>query len=64
VLLEHAERLRDRLGRGPEGSCLVLSGLRAEEVGPVAERYARLLAAAPLRTTLGDWHCLRFVVGR
>ena len=63
VLVEHAARLCDRVARGPTGGCLILSGLLADQVGPVSDRYARLLAAAPLRTSLGDWHCLRFMAG-
>lgn len=61
VLLEHAERLCDHVGRSP-GGCVVLSGLLADEVGPVADRYARLLATSPRQTQLGEWHCLQFSV--
>lgn len=64
VLLAHAERLCGHLRRGPSASCLILSGLEAEEVDAVAERYAGLLAAAPVRTSLGPWHCLRFTTVR
>ncbi|MFN9369257.1 MAG: 50S ribosomal protein L11 methyltransferase [Planctomycetia bacterium] len=60
VLLEHAERLCGRVGRVAPGNCLVLSGLLADEVGPVTERYGQLLRAAPGHTSLGEWHCLRF----
>lgn len=63
VLLEHAERLCDLVGRSP-GGCLVLSGLLADEVGPVADRYARLLATSPRQTQLGEWHCLQFALLR
>jgi ribosomal protein L11 methyltransferase len=63
VLLEHAERLCGCVQRSLAGGCIVLSGLVAEEVGPVAERYARLLATSPVRTSLGEWHCLRFATG-
>lgn len=61
VLLEHAERLCRLVGSEAGPGCLVLSGLVAEEVGQVADRYARLLASPPLQTRLGEWHCLRFV---
>jgi ribosomal protein L11 methylase PrmA len=60
VLLEHAERLCGHLRHAPAGGCLVLSGLVTEEVGAVAETYASLLTAAPVRMSLGEWHCLRF----
>lgn len=63
VLLEHAERLCGHLRRSPAESCLVLSGLAAEEVDAVAERYSALLAAAPVPASLGEWHCLRFATG-
>jgi hypothetical protein len=49
--------------RGPDGrlgGVLVLSGLRGDEAGRVADRYRGLLGAAPRLATLGDWHCLRF----
>lgn len=67
VLLEHAERLcghvrHSVVRQSQAGSCLVLSGLVAEEVAAVAETYASLLAAAPVCTRLGEWHCLRFAV--
>lgn len=64
VLLEQAERLCRLVGRGASPGCLVLSGLVAEEVEPVARRYGSLLRTAPVQTRLGDWHCLRFVSHR
>jgi len=62
-LLDHAPGLCDRVRRGPDGrpaGGLVLSGLRGDDVDRVADRYSALLGAAPTRSTLGEWHCLRF----
>jgi len=63
VLLEQAPILCDRVRRGPGGrpaGCLVLSGLRGDDVDRVADRYAAALGVAPTRSALGDWHGLRF----
>jgi ribosomal protein L11 methyltransferase len=63
VLLEHATAVCRCVRRGTDATlsgCLVLSGLLADDVPAVADRYARLLGVGPLRTALGDWHCLRF----
>jgi ribosomal protein L11 methyltransferase len=63
VLVDHAAGLCARVRRGPDGrlgGVLVLSGLRGDEAGRVADRYRGLLGAAPRLATLGDWHCLRF----
>jgi ribosomal protein L11 methyltransferase len=57
VLLEHAAALCSLLGR--DGN-LVLSGLRADDVPAVQERYAAILGAAPEITARGDWRCLVF----
>jgi ribosomal protein L11 methyltransferase len=58
VLVEHAEALcrRVRADRG----CLVLSGLHADEVPRVADRYAAQLGCTPLIRERGDWRCLVF----
>jgi hypothetical protein len=61
VLLEHADAIGRCLPGGAAG-CLVLSGLLADDVPAVADRFARLLGIEPLRTSRGDWHGLRFVV--
>jgi ribosomal protein L11 methyltransferase len=55
VLLDHVAALCGRMGRG---GGLVLSGLRADDVPEVAERYAALLGAAPEMAARGDWRCL------
>lgn len=63
VLLEHAAVLCKAVRRAAAGvpvGTLVLCGLRAAEVAPVAGRYGPLLGGAPAVTTRGDWHCLRF----
>ena len=62
VLLDHAPTLCGAVHRGaarPHG-CVVLSGLRDDDVDRVADRYAERLAMRPHRTTLGGWHCLQF----
>jgi len=60
VLVEHAAELcrRVRADRG----CLVLSGLLADEVPRVADRYAAELGRTPLIRERGDWRCLVFVI--
>lgn len=60
VLLGHAEALCARV---VTGGGVVLSGLRAEEVATVAERYATLLGCRPEVTARGDWRCLTFAAG-
>lgn len=66
VLLEAADTLASRLCRGTGISspgCLVLSGLLAEDLADVRDRYSVAVGCDPIQTTLGDWHCLRFVTG-
>jgi ribosomal protein L11 methyltransferase len=63
VLLAHAEPLCHRVRRAESEAApggLVLCGLLAADVPAVADRYSRLLGAAPFHTTLGEWHCVRF----
>jgi ribosomal protein L11 methyltransferase len=60
VLLDQAEHLCRLIGRGGAAGCLVLSGLLAEDLAGVTDRYRRVLGGPPVHTTLGDWHCLRF----
>lgn len=60
VLIEHATALCRRV-RAPDG-CLVLSGLLADEVTHVADRYTAELGCRPLVRERGDWRCLTFVV--
>jgi ribosomal protein L11 methyltransferase len=65
VLLEHAAAIGRCMTSGTPreaARCLVLSGLLADDLPVVADRYSRLLGVLPVRTSLGDWHCLRFVV--
>jgi ribosomal protein L11 methyltransferase len=63
MLLDHVEQLcgRVRRGTGRAAGCLVLSGLLADELSAMAECYSRVLGVAPIRTAMGEWHCLRFV---
>jgi ribosomal protein L11 methyltransferase len=63
VLLDRVEQLCGRVGSGAGSGagCLVLSGLLADELSAVADRYSRVLGAAPIPTVMGEWHCLRFV---
>lgn len=60
VLLEHAEAVCGRLAAG---GCLVLSGVREEEVTAVADRYAALLRQRPMVAARGAWRCLTFAAG-
>lgn len=60
VLLEHAEALCARLAAG---GGVVLAGLQAEEVTPVADRYASLLGYRPEIAARGAWRCLTFATG-
>ena len=60
VLLEHAAALCRRVR--PDRGCLVLSGLLADEVPRVADRYAAELGRTPLVRERGDWRCLVFVI--
>ncbi len=65
VLLNHVDRLCSRLrpvDGGPPAGCLVLSGLLADDLSAVSERYALALGTAPLHTSMGEWNCLRFVM--
>jgi len=61
VLVEHAAALCRRVRS--DGGCLVLSGLLADEVPHVADRYATELGRTPLIRERGDWRCLVFVIG-
>lgn len=58
VLTEHAALLCDRVRRG--GGELVLSGLLADEVAAVANRFAALLDSRPQIQERGAWRCLSF----
>ena len=58
VLTEHAALLCDRVRRG--GGELVLSGLLADEVAVVADRFAALLDSRPQIHERGAWRCLTF----
>ncbi|MFM8952245.1 MAG: 50S ribosomal protein L11 methyltransferase [Planctomycetaceae bacterium] len=64
VLLAEAAAVCSRLQRGatadPAG-CLILSGLLDADVAAVTECYQRHLGVEPIRSSCGDWHCLRFV---
>jgi len=60
VLVDHAAALCRRLqaGRG----CLVLSGLLADEVPLVADRYRAEIGRRPLVRERDGWHCLTFAL--
>lgn len=67
VLLAEAAAVCRRLRRGardttagPAG-CLILSGLLDADVAAVTTCYQRHLGVEPIRSSRGDWHCLRFV---
>jgi ribosomal protein L11 methyltransferase len=60
VLLEHAAALCRRVK--PQRGCLVLSGLLADDVPAVADRYTAELGCRPLVRERGDWRCLVFVI--
>jgi len=60
VLLDHAEHLCSLVRRGGGGR-LVLSGLLAEEVPVVADRYAHALGAPATQAAMREWHCVGFV---
>lgn len=62
VLLEHASVLCGRVNR--DGGMVVLSGLLADDVPAVADRYTALLGVRPLVGARGDWRCMSFVLGR
>lgn len=57
VLLEHAAEL---VARVAPGGRLVLSGVRAEDVAAVVDRYRHHLHGAPVITDLDGWYCLVF----
>lgn len=57
VLLEAAEAVCRLVA--PRGG-VVLSGLRADDVPAVAERYAALVGTTPAISGRGDWRCLAF----
>lgn len=61
VLLEHASVLCHRVTR--DGGTVVLSGLLADDVPVVADRYTAILGPQPLVEARGDWRCLSFVLG-
>ena len=60
VLVEHAAALCRRVRA--ERGCLVLSGLLADEVPRVADRYTAELGCRPLVRERGDWRCLAFSI--
>ncbi|NBW87327.1 MAG: methyltransferase domain-containing protein [Planctomycetia bacterium] len=60
VLLDQADLLCQRVGRGGAAGSLVLCGLLAEDLPAVTDRYSRALGGLPVQTTMGEWHCLRF----
>ena len=59
VLVEHAATLCRRVQK--EHGCIVLSGLLADEVPRVADRYTAELGCRPLVRERGDWCCLAFL---
>lgn len=61
VLIERAAELCQRVRR--DGGMVVLSGLLADDVPKVADRYAALLGCRPLVRQRGEWHSLRFTSG-
>ena len=61
VLIEHAPAVCRRL-QATRG-CLVLSGLLADELPAVADRYVAELGVRPTVRERGGWHCLTFIVG-
>lgn len=61
VLVAQAVALCGRMN--PRGGNIVLSGVRAAEAGPVAERYAALIGSRPLVQERGEWRCLSFTRG-
>jgi ribosomal protein L11 methylase PrmA len=60
VLLDQAEHLCRLISSGGAVGYLVLSGLLAEDLPAVTDRYSRALGGLPVQTTMGEWHCLRF----
>lgn len=63
VLLRHADDMCARLQRDAGGAvvgAVVLSGLLAADVGPVAAAFTKRLGVAPQIAVRGGWHCLRF----
>ena len=61
VLIEHSDALCGRLNRW--GGAVVLSGLLADDVPAVSDRYAALLGSRPTVREQGDWRCLWFMLG-
>ncbi|MFM8890862.1 MAG: 50S ribosomal protein L11 methyltransferase [Planctomycetia bacterium] len=61
VLLEHAAVLCRRVAQ--DRGTVVLSGLLADDVAMVADRYTAILGSRPLVEARGDWRMLSFVVG-
>lgn len=61
VLLAEAAAVCGRLQRGSTAGCLILSGLLDADMAAVAKCYQRHLGVEPIRSSRGDWHCLRFV---
>jgi ribosomal protein L11 methyltransferase len=63
VLINRADDLCDCVRRDAAGGVVggvVLSGLLAADVEPVAAAYTARLGLTPTTTTLGDWWCLRY----
>lgn len=58
ALTEHAAALCGHVGR--DGGELVLSGLLADEMPAVADRFAVLLDSRPQIRECGPWRCLSF----
>ena len=67
VLVAEAAAVCRRLRRGARGApvgpagCLILSGLLDADVAAVTDCYQTHLGVEPIRSSRGDWHCLRFV---
>jgi ribosomal protein L11 methyltransferase len=59
VLVKHADALCARTAR--HGGELVLSGLLADEVPAVADRYTALVGSRPHIQKRGPWRCLSFL---
>jgi len=63
VLEQHADSLCAAVRRDAAGKlsgCVILSGLRFDDVRRVAAVYEDRLGTTPVETRLGDWHCLQF----
>jgi len=62
VLVEHADALCGLLRRG-RGTCLLLSGLLADDVPAVTGRYAAACGPPATVARAGDWCRLQFIAG-